>query len=136
MSKRLPSAAWSAVALWAVVIFYLSSLTGREIARLSPFDLWDKLTHFLAFAVGGLLLATALRWSVAWPWKKLTIFAIVAISLYGVADEIHQLFTPFRSGGDFGDWLADSLGGGAGVILFRYLHARSQHARRPSPSGA
>lgn len=136
MSKRLLAAVWCAFVLWAAVIFYLSSLTGREIARLSPFDLWDKLTHFSAFAVGGFLLAAALRGSVAWPWKKLTIFAIVAISLYGVADEIHQLFTPFRSGGDFGDWLADTLGGGAGVILFRFLHARSQHARRPSPAGA
>ena len=138
MPRRSPfaSAAWLAVALWAGTIFYLSSLTGQEIARIAPFDFWDKLAHFLAYAAGGVLLAVALRRTVVWPWKKRIVFAIVALSLYGVSDEIHQLFTPLRSGGDFGDWFADTLGGGAGVTLCHFLHARSQRAHRPSPSGA
>ena len=138
MPRRSPltTAAWLAVALWAGLIFYLSSLTGREVARILPFDFWDKLMHFSAFAAGGVLLAAAWRGSVAWEWKKLALFAIVALSLYGVSDEIHQLFTPFRSGGDFGDWLADTLGGAAGVRLCHFLHARTQHPRRPAPPGA
>lgn len=136
MNKRFSTAGWCAVTLWAATIFYLSSLTGREIARMVPFDFWDKLAHFLAFAAGGFLVAAALRWAVAWPWKKIAIFAIVGVSLYGITDEIHQLFTPFRSGGDFGDWLADTLGGVAGVMLFRFLHARFQKTRRPAPTGA
>jgi VanZ family protein len=128
--------AWIAVALWAAVIFYLSSLTGKDIARLSPFDFWDKAAHFTAYAAGGVVLAAALRWSFAWSWKKLIFVGVLALSLYGVTDEIHQLSTPFRSGGDLGDWIADTLGAIAGVKLFQFCHARFQPARRAASPGA
>ena len=112
-----PTLAWLATALWAGTIFYLSSLTGREVARILPFDFWDKAMHFTAYAAGGVVLGAALRWSFPWSWKKITVVATFALSLYGVSDEIHQMFTPFRSS-DVSDWIADTLGGFAGVLLF------------------
>lgn len=122
MSRSTPrppiALAWLAVALWAGAIFYLSSLTGREIERIAPFDFWDKAMHFSAYAVGGVLLGAALRWSFpAWSWKKIIVTGALSLSLYGVSDEIHQMFTPFRSA-DVSDWIADTLGGFCGVKLF------------------
>jgi VanZ family protein len=122
LKPRPAPLAWLAVALWAGTIFYLSSLTGREIERLAPFDFWDKAMHFSAYATGGVLLGAALRWSFpAWSWKKVTLVGAVALSLYGVSDEIHQMFTPFRSA-DVSDWIADTLGGFCGVKLFAFTH--------------
>lgn len=133
--KPARTAAWIAVALWASTIFYLSSLTGKDIARLSPFDFWDKAAHFTAYAAGGVALGAALRWSFAWPWKKLIFVGALALSLYGVSDEIHQMFTPYRTA-DVSDWIADTLGGLAGLKLFQFFHARFQPARRAASRGA
>lgn len=113
--------AWLAVFLWAATIFYLSSLTGKEIERISPFDFWDKAMHFSAYAAGAVTLAAALRWSTDWPWRKIILIGTLAISFYGVTDEIHQIFTPFRSA-DVVDWFADTLGAFAGVQLFALVH--------------
>ena len=44
---------------------------------------------------------------------------MLAVSLFGVADEFRQSFTPGRSV-EFADWVADSLGAGAGVLLYTF----------------
>ena len=38
-------------------------------------------------------------------------------SVIGRLDEYHQTFTPGRSGNDYGDWLADTLGAAAGAFF-------------------
>ena len=108
--------AWVPALLWAAVLFAVSSRSTL------PGDLGggiDKLAHFGAYAVLGVLLARAAvgsRWSIAWP---------VLIGLaYAASDEIHQYFVPGRSA-DAGDWLADGLGVGAGCLLvYRVLSGR------------
>ncbi len=135
MNNPTRNLAWLAVALWAGTIFFLSSLTGREVERILPFSFWDKAMHFSAYAAGGVVLAAALRWSFAWTWKKIIVLGTLALSLYGVSDEIHQMFTPFRSA-DVSDWIADTLGGFVGLKLFQFFHARLQPARQPAPPGA
>lgn len=132
---HLRIAAWIAFAGWAGGIFYSSSLTGVEIAEFE-ITLSDKALHFAAFAAGGILLALALRWSVAWPDKAVAWFAIAALVLYGAFDEAHQLFTPHRSGADPLDWLADALGAAAGVFLFTLIYARLSRAHPPASARA
>ena len=127
--------AWLAFTAWAATIFYFSSLTGPEIAQFG-IQLWDKAEHFMAFSAGGVVLTLALRWSVAWPWKSLARFAIVALAIYGAFDEIHQLFTPNRSGADPFDWMADCFGSLAGVVLCTVIYARFSRAHQPAPAGA
>jgi VanZ family protein len=127
--------AWLAVAAWAGTIYFFSSMSGPEIEKLGV-EVWDKAAHFAAFACGGVLLALALRWSVSWPWKKLARFAIVALAIYGAFDEIHQLFTPHRSGADLFDWLADCLGALAGTLLFVVIYGRFIRAHHSAPAGA
>lgn len=132
---RFRLAAWLAVALWAGTITYFSSLSGPEIQQLG-LTFWDKAQHFSAFAVGGAILALALRWSVTWPWKRLVRFAVVALMIFGALDEFHQVFTPRRSGADPLDWLADCFGALVGVALFVVIYARFFRTDRPAPAGA
>lgn len=125
--------AWLAFTGWACTIYYLSSLTGPEIAQFDV-NVWDKAEHFAAFAAGGALLALALRLSVSWPWKRLASFAVVALVIFGAMDEIHQLFTAKRSGADPFDWLADCFGALFGVALFPIIYARFSRAYPPAPT--
>jgi hypothetical protein len=126
------------------VIFYTSSLPGDEI-HLPPFRFSDKAVHFAAYAVLGLLIALrmALRAGAAYGpvadrgssgpgrWD----FAGMAIgALYGVGDEIHQLFVPQRMF-DYSDMAADFLGVTAGIWiglnLLRSKRAATAHSSEP-----
>jgi VanZ family protein len=85
----------------------------------------DKLAHFGAYAVLGLLVARALPPRGRLPW-----LAFLLGSLYGASDEFHQHFVPGRSVDVF-DWVADSLGVIAGASIYRFWWSR-RHARRGS----
>lgn len=119
--------AWFGVIIWAGSITVLSSMRPDQLRDLSALTFWDKGEHFIAFAVGAANLALVLRWSTVWPAARVALVSIVAISLFGALDEIHQLFTPGRSGGDVFDWTADILGAAAGVWTTLLIYAR--HSR-------
>jgi VanZ family protein len=115
---------WVGVLAWAATIVWLSSLTPSELPRLA-FLAWDKINHFAAFAVGGWLTATALRLSRPQASTAAGIMAaIVLVSLFGAFDELHQLYTPDRTGADWYDWIADSLGAIVGASSSLLTHAR------------
>jgi VanZ family protein len=99
--------AWLPVALWAAVIFTLSSLPGLE----SGLGTWDivlrKLAHLAEYAILGALLYRALRREPA---------AVALGSLYAATDEIHQTFVSGREGSPV-DWLIDTVGVVAGVLF-------------------
>jgi VanZ family protein len=125
MSRRLTSLAlWSILACWAGAILWLSSLTPRELPE-AAFLVSDKLNHFIAFAVGGWLAASALRVSrpQAGPFGCI-LLAVLLISAFGAIDEALQKFTPGRTGGDLYDWIADFLGAIAGALLTFSTHGR------------
>jgi VanZ family protein len=126
----LRNLAWTGVAIWTVTIFILSSLTPPQLEEIQPFQMWDKAAHFAAFCAGAVNLALALRWSRSWPWKKIALFTFAAIALYGAFDEIHQLFTPNRSGADLFDWIADALGAATGICLTILCHDRLRRPHR------
>ena len=98
---------WAPVVLWAALIFALSSIPSLA----TGLGLWDlvlrKLAHLVEYAVLGALLLRALRREPA---------AIALGSLYAVTDEIHQSFVAGRHGSPV-DWLIDTLGVVAGVVL-------------------
>jgi VanZ family protein len=99
--------AWLPVALWAAVIFTLSSLPSLD----SGLGTWDmvlrKLAHLTEYAILGALIYRALRREPA---------AILLGSLYAVTDEVHQSFVSGRQGSPL-DWLIDTVGVVAGVLL-------------------
>ncbi len=89
-----------------IFLYYLSSIPGKELVPL-PYGA-DKVIHFSLYLLLGVFLTGAL------PEKK--IWAIIIGTIYGVLDELHQSFIPYRSC-SFYDWLADA----AGVIVGIYL---------------
>jgi VanZ family protein len=111
-------------------------MTPPQLEELAPFQLWDKAEHFLAFFAGAINLTLALCWNTRWPWKQLIIFSVIALSVFGAVDEIHQLFTPNRSGADPYDWSADTLGALTGTLLTFLIYVRNFRTRRPTPAGA
>lgn len=101
---------WAPVALWAGLIFTLSSIPSLD----SGLGTWDlilrKLAHFAEYAILGALLLRALRREPV---------AVLLGSAYALTDEVHQAFVTGRQGSPL-DWAIDT----AGVILGVFLFAR------------
>ena len=105
---------WLPVALWAGLIFALSSIPDLGTG-LGGWDLaLRKIAHALEYAVLGLLLLRAVGREAA--------AAALGIG-YAVTDEIHQTFVAGRQG-SARDVLVDAVGVLAGVYLFPRLVRR------------
>lgn len=100
----------------AVVIFLLSAESSPPAP--APFPYFDKVLHFGAFGVLGFFTARWLAAAVSAEIPRLMILSVVLVGLYGVSDEIHQVFVPLRSP-DVGDAWADLLGAACGAPLGR-----------------
>jgi VanZ family protein len=115
---------WLTLTHWAGGILWLSSLTPQELPE-SAFIFSDKFNHFVAFAVGGWLAASALRLSrPQLAPMGCILLAVLLVAAFGAFDESLQKFTPGRTGGDLYDWIADFLGAVAGALLSLSTHAR------------
>jgi VanZ family protein len=114
---------WLPVALYAGTIFYLSSLPHPE-EQLPSFllkDVSDKVLHAVEYAVLGALCYRAFRWGVSGQVAShALLFAIVTASLYGMTDEGHQFFVPFRES-SWQDWVADTAGAVIGALSWRFI---------------
>ena len=103
----------------AIAIFILSS-----ISQLNPpdlgFEIQDKFYHFVFYTMFGFLIARSFSVLNVSPFfhRYFLIFAVVFSAVYGLSDEIHQYFVPGRFC-SIGDFVADSLGGVAGVFIYR-----------------
>lgn len=102
---------WLPVILYASLIVYVSSLSllPRDLP-LHLENLSDKIWHAAEYAVLGILCYRAFRYASgasiqdkAWP------LAIAATVIFGLTDELHQSFVPFRHA-DGWDLLADAVG--------------------------
>jgi len=81
----------------------------------------DKVLHFVGYALLGALFLRAFKTSrIKNNLKFMLILSILLSSLYGISDEIHQYFVPYRSA-DLMDVLADTLGGIMGVYIYQAL---------------
>ncbi|OGP59587.1 MAG: hypothetical protein A2V65_02065, partial [Deltaproteobacteria bacterium RBG_13_49_15] len=105
---------WMPVLMYCLLIFIQSSRPAPE--QMPIFPLSDKLIHFLIFAPLGVLFYRAFGTLKSPTWVAI-ILSVSASALYGVSDEIHQVFVPSRTA-ELSDALADALGSLFGVILF------------------
>jgi VanZ family protein len=79
----------------------------------------------VAYALLGVLFLRAFKTSrIKNNVKLMVILSVVLSSLYGVSDEIHQYFVPFREA-DLLDVLADTLGGILGVYIYQAIAGRT-----------
>lgn len=90
------------------VIFGFSSIPGSAVPGGVSFY-----GHFGGYAVLGALLLVAFLHETPVQGRALA-YAVLAASLYGVTDEIHQAFVPGRTP-DAVDWGVDTLGALAGA---------------------
>lgn len=100
---------WAPALLWIALIFAISS---RPTVPVDLHSGTDKLAHFVAYAVLGVLLAFGqARAGLAIAWA-------IALGVFvGGLDELYQGTVPGRSQ-ELGDWIADSLGVIFGAVLY------------------
>ena len=116
---------WGPVVGYAGLIFYLSALSHPE-DQLPSFllkDVSDKVLHAVEYSILSLLCYRAFRWA-AGPTvaRRAVVLAIVTASGYGLTDEAHQLFVPFRES-SWQDWLADTIGAVIGALSWRSIRS-------------
>lgn len=133
-SKRFVVLSWVCVVGWACFIFFMSSNSGdglneglgffsriygaMKVVQVQLFgegvDVLSPLAHFCEYTVFGVLWVNALRCHM--PLRRAVVLAVVCSSLYGVTDEIHQIFVPDRMSDPL-DWLTDTAGATLGATL-------------------
>ena len=99
---------------YAAAIFYGGLTRMRELPELG-FVPTDKLLHAAVFGGLAVLLARAVRFSVAYiSTAKCLWLGALGSSLVGALLEVCQAFVPYRSA-DVLDWVADSVGAALAV---------------------
>jgi len=113
---------WGPVCIYAGYMFYLSSQSHPDEDLPTLFKLFsDKMLHVMEYSVLGGLCYRAFRWGANDVWRQRAVpLAILVASLYGVSDEIHQAFVPFRESSVY-DWLADIVGATIGAMAMRRI---------------
>jgi VanZ family protein len=109
---------WLPVVLYCAAIFIQSAYP--SIARLHDVPFGDKYLHFIGYAILGILFFRAFRSSHIENRLFVASLSICASTAYGISDEIHQYFVPYRSA-DVMDALADMVGSCTGVMVYFLL---------------
>ena len=105
---------WLPPFAYAALIFYLSSLPGTTY--FPQFFSADKLLHLGEYGILGYLLARALG-CCHLRKKILFITAFSGCLVYGISDELHQLFVPHRCTSIM-DVIADGVGSFTGIWIY------------------
>ncbi len=107
---------------WLVLIYLESSQPPPKIFGQIPGI--DKVAHFIAYGLLGLMLATLLN--LINHYKKIPVLPLVVslVVLAGMFDEAHQAFVPGRNS-DSWDLLADFCGGSFASLSFFIFTKRS-----------
>ena len=122
-----PKLAHIALIAYLALIFIASSIPGEEIPKMG-FEFSDKLIHAIVYLILFLLFFYSLKYqskSVKLRNNALT-FAGLFSALYGITDEIHQMFVPMRSC-EIEDWLADVTGILIGMLIIRFATKRKSN---------
>ena len=126
MSQRLKNFTfyWFPLIAYCVLIYIQSDHPSPQ--ALPTFKSSDKLLHFAAYAVMGILFYRAYQTlTIKNNPKALVMLSMISASLYGISDEIHQFFVPARYG-SFSDVIADMIGAVCGVAIYHWwLMARA-----------
>jgi len=105
--------------IYWLILFTLTSLPA-SMAIVT--EIGDKISHFGAYGLLSVFLYLTMYFQDKFPLLKKYpgIFTILIASIYGLLDEIHQIYVPGRFA-EVLDWLADFSGSVAAVLITRYL---------------
>lgn len=104
--------------LWMALIFALSSRSRLiDLENEADEKLFYKTAHFISYAILAWLWWRFLASQRQFNWRVL-FYAWALTTLYGISDEIHQLFVPGRNG-QLADVLFDTAGALAMILLIR-----------------
>jgi len=106
---------WLPIIAYCLLIFIQSAYPVPETLPKIPYA--DKLIHSIVYAALGMLFLRAFK--TLGSINKgimLMLTSIAASTLYGISDELHQLYVPFRDA-SLMDIAADALGSILGVLI-------------------
>jgi VanZ family protein len=110
---------WLPLILYCLFIYIQSANPSPE--QIPSFPFVDKVLHFVAYGIMGILFYRAYQTlRIKNNIQMLMLLSVVSASLYGISDEIHQSFVPFREA-EVADVIADMLGAASGVLLYQLL---------------
>jgi VanZ family protein len=109
---------WTSLIIYMALIYYSSSLS--EIKPIIPWPYTDKLVHAVEYGIFSVLIYFALRSTFLISSRSIFMLAFSLTLIYGLSDEIHQLYVPGRncSGRDL---LADGVGSYLSLMVIRYF---------------
>ena len=86
---------WLPVLIYAILIFYLSSIPGENIPKVFKYQ--DVFLHIIEYALFAFLLSRAIKaYHPRLSFEKRFLTVLVFSFLYALSDELHQLFVPQR----------------------------------------
>ena len=110
---------WLPIILYCLMIYIQSDHPSPE--QIPSFPFVDKILHLTVYGILGILFYRAYRTlRIKDNVPLLIVFSGMSASLYGISDEIHQSFVPFREA-EATDVLADFIGAFCGVYLYHLL---------------
>ncbi len=108
---------WLPLILYCLIIYIQSANPSPD--QIPSIRFVDKVFHFAAYGIMGILFYRAYQTlRIKDNLQMLMLLSVVSASLYGISDEIHQSFVPFRDA-EVGDVIADIIGAFSGVYLYR-----------------
>ena len=123
LEKNKKLLVYTPLVVYWIILFVATTLPA---ASMPSFGVVDKVNHLSAYFILAILLFLTLLFQQKIPFAKnrVAAYAFIICSLYGMLDEVHQIFIPGRSA-EFLDFLADACGALLGVLLMNYLVKKS-----------
>jgi VanZ family protein len=117
---------WCITIIYMAIIFGLSSIPGDDTPPMFPFA--DKIAHVIEYMILGILLKNALN-----KYQYKYILAICIGSVYGITNEIHQLYVPGREC-DIMDMVCNIIGCIIGQFVnFSYITTKCRNLLHTTP---
>jgi len=117
---------WFPLIMYCLAIYIQSGFPGFK--HIPEVRFFDKVLHFGAYGLLGILFYRAYETLPLSENKNLLILlSIGSATLYGISDEIHQYFVPFRYA-DILDGMANTIGSIFGV----YFYDRWKAVKKPT----
>ncbi len=112
--KLKPLIAWLPATLYMCLIFYMSSHPAPAPIKAVPIYYDIKLVHVIEYGVLSGLIFFGIFNTYDIPLSWMSIYSITLTYIYGLTDELHQVFVPSRTGR-----LTDTIANFIGAIIFQ-----------------